>query len=71
MLGLAARAAMGAAAIGLIGAVGLFGAACSGDREVDTVTSGTTGIGGTGPAALPLIDLQAPTTFETATFAFG
>lgn len=62
---------LAAAAIALIGAMSLFGAACSADREVDTVTSGTTGIGGTGPAALPLIDLQAPATFETATFALG
>jgi hypothetical protein len=49
----------------------VFGAACSADREVDTVTSATTGTGGAGPAALPLIDLEAPTTFKTATFAFG
>ncbi len=71
MPGLAARAAMIAAAIGLIGAMTVFGAACSADREVDTVTSATTGTGGAGPAALPLIDLEAPTTFKTATFAFG
>lgn len=71
MPGLAARAVILAAAAGLIAAMSLSGGACSGDRKADTVTSVTTGVGGTGPAALPLIDPQAPSTFETATFAFG
>ena len=63
------RAGMTAAALGLGAGIAVQGIGCGGDQAV-----GATGVaeGSDGSVRpLPLLDVNAPKDFETATFAFG